>query len=71
MAAALEIRRELGSPVELRSCSRRERNPRAATRILAIANALEGLLRAEAARLGKFEAGLIKTCGTSNSGDAH
>ena len=45
MAAALEIRRDLFSPVELRSRARRERSPRTATRILAIANALEGLSR--------------------------
>ena len=42
MAAALEIRRDLFSPVELRCRARRERNPRTATRMLAIANALEG-----------------------------
>src|ERR687886_613862 len=55
MAAALEIRRDLFSPVELRSQARRERNPRTATRMLAIANALEGLTRAEAARLAGME----------------
>lgn len=55
MAAALEIRRDLFSPVELRSRARRERNPRTATRMLAIANALEGLTRAEAARLAGME----------------
>ena len=55
MAAALEIRRDLFSSVELRSRARRERNPRTATRMLAIANALEGLTRAEAARLAGME----------------
>ena len=53
MAAALEIRRDLFSPAELRSRARRERNPRTATRMLA--NALEGLTRAEAARLAGME----------------
>lgn len=55
MAAALEIRRDLFSPAELRARARRERNPRTATRMLAIANALEGLSRAEAARLAGME----------------
>ena len=55
MAAALEIRRDLFSPAELRSRARREHNPRTATRMLAIANALEGLTRAEAARLAGME----------------
>ena len=55
MAAALEIRRDLFSPVELRSRARRERNPRTTTRMLAIATALEGLTRAEAARLAGME----------------
>ena len=56
MAAALEIRRDLFSPDELRSRARRERNPRTATRMLGIANALEGrLTRAEAARLAGME----------------
>ena len=55
MGAALEIRRDLFSPAALRSRARRERNPRTATRMLAIANALEGLTRAEAARLAGME----------------
>ena len=55
MAAALEIRRDLFTSAALRSRARRERNPRTATRMLAIANALEGLTRAEAARLAGME----------------
>jgi len=55
MTAALKIRRDLFSPAELRFRARRERNPRTATRMLAIANALEGLTRAEAARLAGME----------------
>lgn len=55
MTAALEIRRDLFSPTELRLRARRERNPRTATRMLAIAHALEGLTRAEAARLAGME----------------
>ncbi len=52
LAAALDIRRDLFSPAELRSQARRERNPRTAMRMLAVANALEGLTRTETARLG-------------------
>ena len=55
MAAALEIRRDLFSPVELRSRARRERNPRTAKRMLEITNVLEGLTRAEAAQLAGLE----------------
>ncbi len=55
MGAALEIRTDLASPAELRRLARREGNPRTATRMLAIANALEGMTRAEAARLAGME----------------
>jgi transposase len=55
MGAALAIRTDLGGPAELRRLARRERSPRAATRMLAIANALEGMSRAEAARLAGME----------------
>ncbi len=55
MGAALEIRTDLASPARLRRLARRERNPRTATRMLAIAGALEGVSRAEAARLAGME----------------
>src|SRR5215207_7117738 len=55
MGAALEIRTDLASPAQLRALARRERNPRTATRMLAIASALEGRSRAEAARLAGME----------------
>ena len=55
MGAALSIRRDLASPARLRALARRERNPRTATRMLAIAGALEGMSRAEAARLAGME----------------
>src|ERR687890_2373803 len=55
MGAALEIRADLASPDRLRALARRERSPRTATRMLAIASALEGLSRAEAARLAGME----------------
>ena len=55
MGAALEIRSDLASPAQLRRLARRERNPRTATRMLAIAGALEGMSRAEAARLAGME----------------
>jgi hypothetical protein len=51
---ALAIRRDLPA-AELRRSARREPNHRAAMRLLAIASALEGRLRAEAARLAGME----------------
>ena len=54
MVAALEIRRDL-SAAELRALARRQKDPRAASRMYAIAHALEGLSRAEAARLSGME----------------
>lgn len=54
MVAALEIRTDL-SAGELRALARREKNPRAASRMYAIAHALEGLSRGEAARLSGME----------------
>ena len=54
MGAALPIRDEL-TAVALRRHARHEPNRRAALRMLAIASALEGLSRAEAARLAGME----------------
>jgi transposase len=54
MGAALPIRDEL-TPQALRRHARFEPNRRAALRMLAIANALEGMSRAEAARLVGME----------------
>jgi transposase len=54
MGAALVIRDDL-APRELRRRARHEPNRRAALRLLAIANALEGMSRAEAARLAGME----------------
>ena len=54
MGAALAIRDDL-TPAALRRHARREPNRRAALRMLAIANALEGMSRAEAARLAGME----------------
>jgi transposase len=54
MGAALLIRDEL-TPEALRRHARHEANRRAALRMLAIANALEGMSRAEAARLVGME----------------
>ena len=54
MGAALAIRDEL-TAVALRRHARHEPNRRAALRMLAIANALEGMSRAEAARLVGME----------------
>jgi ABC-type branched-subunit amino acid transport system ATPase component len=54
MGGALAIRDDL-SAGELRARARRERNGRAASRMMAIAHALEGMRRAEAARLAGME----------------
>src|ERR671912_2237258 len=52
--AALAIRQDY-EPADLRRRAAREGDRRAALRLLAIANALEGLPRAEAARLAGME----------------
>jgi transposase len=52
--AALQIRQDY-APADLRRRAARERDRRAAMRLLAIANALEGMTRAEAARLAGME----------------
>ncbi len=52
--AALQIRRDY-TPSDLRQRAARERDRRAALRLLALANALEGMTRAEAARLAGME----------------
>ena len=54
MGVALTIRDDL-TPTALRRKARHEPNRRAALRMLAIANALEGMSRAEAARLAGME----------------
>ena len=54
MGAALAIRDDL-TPEALRRHARHGANRRAALRMLAIANALEGMSRAEAARLAGME----------------
>src|SRR3954462_11489192 len=54
MGAALPIRDDL-TPEALRRKARHEANRRAALRAYAIANALEGMTRAEAARLAGME----------------
>ena len=54
MGSALDIREDM-SPQDLRTWARRCRNGRAAARAYAIATALEGMPRAEAARLAGME----------------
>src|ERR687893_3192744 len=54
MGKALEVREDL-PPERLRRLARRERDGRAAARLYAVANALDGLSRAEAARLAGME----------------
>ena len=55
MTLPLAIRTDLFTPIELRAQARRTRNRRTAMRMLAIANALEGMSRAEAARVVGME----------------
>lgn len=52
--AGLQIRQDY-SPADLRTRAAREKGCRAALRLLAIANALEGMTRSEAARLAGME----------------
>ena len=52
--AALQIRRD-DTALDLRRRAARERDRRAAMRLLALANALEGMTRAEAARLAGIQ----------------
>jgi putative transposase len=54
MGRALDIRDDM-SAAELRLGARREKDGRAAARMIGIANALEGMSRAEAARLAGME----------------
>ena len=54
MGTALAIREDV-SAAELRRLARREKDGRTAARMYAIANALEGMSRAEAARLAGME----------------
>jgi transposase len=54
MSAALKIKDDLSAEA-LRRAARREKDGRAAARMYAIANALDGLSRAEAARLAGME----------------
>src|ERR671917_393054 len=56
---ALAIRQDLPA-AELRRLARREPDRRAAMRLLAIANALDGLSRAEAARRASLKAWVLR-----------
>ena len=55
MAHGLPIRTDVASPLELRRFAKREPRRRTAQRMLAIANALEGMSRAQAARAAGIE----------------
>ena len=55
MALGLPIRTDVASSSELRGLARRERRRRTMQRMLAIANALEGMSRADAARAAGIE----------------
>jgi transposase len=55
MARGLAIRDDVATPVELRRLAKKEARRRTAQRLLALANAMEGLSRAEAARCAGIE----------------
>ena len=55
MARGLAIRTGVASPAELRQFAKRERRPRTVQRLLAIANAMDGMSRADAARAAGIE----------------
>lgn len=55
MGRGLAIRPDLATPRELRALAKKERSGRTAQRMLAIANALEGMSRADAARVAGIE----------------
>lgn len=67
MGAALAIRDDL-TPAALRRRARHEPNRRAALRMLAIATALEGVSRAEAARLAGMERQALRWSATTRKG---
>ena len=54
-ARGLAIRADVASPAELRRLAKKEPRRRTAQRLLAIANALEGMTRADAARAAGIE----------------
>src|SRR5215212_9702643 len=55
MGRAITIRMDLGTPAELRGLAKREKHRRTALRLLGIANALDGMSRAQAARAAGIE----------------
>ena len=55
MGQMLAIRTDVDSPARLRRRAKKELNRRTALRMLAIANALEGMSRADAARVVRLE----------------
>ncbi len=55
MTRAVEIRTDIATAADLRRQARREPRRRTALRLLAVANALDGMSRAEAARAAGIE----------------
>src|SRR5215213_6680915 len=55
MGRAITIRTDWETPAELRGLAKREKHRRTALRLLAIANALDGMSRAQAARAAGIE----------------
>lgn len=64
MPAALPIREDL-SAFELRALARRESEGRVAARLFAIAHALDGVSRAEAARPAGMDRHAMRWCATT------
>ncbi|PIK73544.1 IS630 family transposase, partial [Methylobacterium frigidaeris] len=55
MTRAVEIRTDIATAADLRGQAKRELRRRTALRLLAVANALDGMSRAEAARAAGIE----------------
>jgi hypothetical protein len=62
MSQGLAIRTDLQNGMGLRALARRTTDQRAATRMLAVANAMEGISRAKAARLAGLERQALRGC---------
>ena len=69
MGQGLTIRTDLHNGMELRALARRTADRRAARRMMAIANAMDGLSRAEAARLAGLERQALRDAVTRYSAE--
>jgi hypothetical protein len=71
MGQGLAIREDVATAAELRRLAKKEPRRRTAQRMLAIANALEGMSRAQAARPGSSGSRCaMRWCGSTSRGSA-